>query len=82
MPNSVPPVINCFHIGISGNLVFGQPLAIETDKIKPRFEKKSKNKARIAICPNVDKFGNFDLIQLSWIIKRYLKPDKILQHEQ
>ena len=74
--------MTCFHSGISGNLVLGQPLPIETNRITPRLEKKSKNKARIAICPNVDKFGNFDLIQLSWIIKRYLKPDKIHQHEQ
>ena len=78
----MPPDMTSFHIGMSGIPVLGQPLTMETNRFTPRLEKKSKNKARIAIFPNVDKFGNFDLTQLSWIIKRYLKPDKIHQQEQ
>ena len=82
MPNRPDPEMAFFHIGISGILIFGQPLLTETHMFIPRHEKKSKNAARIAISPNEVKFGNFDSIQLLWIIKRYLNPDRILQQEQ
>ena len=82
VPNNTAPDMAFFHIGISGILIFGQPLPTETNMFIPRHEKKSKNTARIAISPNEVKFGNFDSIQLLWIIKRYLNPDIILQQEQ
>ena len=82
VPNSTHPDTAFFHIGISGILIFGQPFPIETNIFIPRHEKKRTNKARIAVCPNEIKFGYFEFTQLFWIIRRYLKPDKILQQEQ
>ena len=82
MPNISPADMSIFHFGMSGALTLGQPFPIKTKRFSPRHEKKSKNAARIAISPNEVKFGNFDSIQLLWIIKRYLNPDRILQQEQ
>ena len=82
VPNSTDPEMAFFHIGISGILIFGQPLLTETHMFIPRHEKKRTNKARIAVFPNEIKFGYFKFTQLFWIIRRYLKPDKMLQQEQ
>ena len=82
VPNNTAPEMAFFHIGISGILIFGHPLPKETNIFIPRHEKKRKNKTRIAVCPNEVKFGYFEFTQLFWIIRRYLKPDKMLQQEQ